>query len=371
MSAIIDIKDESGCPAARFINALEQGFKGAARNCLADQNFDPNFGDGAVLRSTIKLGYLDLIDDVLSKGANPNLACPDRRTALFFALENEYFDVAETLLRNGAEISARDKFGWTPLIWASIKGYPRIVEFLVEKGADLHICSEDGWNALTGAFFKQHQFIVDYLTKHGARFGRKYKEAALLSAYQYGAYHVVRQLIQDGVNVNIGSSDGEPLLISVLHRGDADILQLLLDAGADMNMRDKEGNPALLSAIHRAQYRLASTLVQSGASVNVKGPYWAPIHIAAERGQLELCRILLAAGAAVDQLGHDGHTALMRACQQKHLDVVELLLSQGADPNLRQKEEKSSLALAGYGFRTLSDHQNSIIRLLMERGAKP
>ncbi len=337
--------------AERLIKALKMGFRAEALEIISDTEFNPNDLNGLPLSAAIELGYLDIAHRLVASGANPNLGADIRKGAMILALENEYFDLADSMLQHGAEISVRDKQGWTPLIWASIKGYKQIVEFLVKNGADLHICSDDGWNALTGAFLKQHSGIVDLLRERGAHFGRKYKEAALLSAYEHGSLDIVRYLIADGVNVNIGGSDTQPLLISVIGRADGDILDMMLDAGADVNIRDKDGNPALLNAILAAQDRCAVRLIESGASVNARGPQWAPIHAAADRGRVDLCKALIAANASVDQLGVGKRTALMQASKRKHAEVVELLLEHGADPNLIDEKYASSLDLSRDALR--------------------
>lgn len=330
----------------QFIEALKKGFGNEASKIAANPEFDPNAQTGISLNVAVELGFLDIATRLVISGANPNLGADSRKGALVLALENEHFELADLMLQHGAEISARDHRGWTPLIWASIKGYKHIVEYLVESGADLHICSDDGWNAVTGAFFKQHTAIVDFLMEKGASFGRKFKEAALMSAYEHGSLDIVRYLIADGVNVNVGAADAQPLLITVIGRGDDDILDLMLDAGADINIRDKEGNPALLNAILVAQDECAMRLIERGASVNVKGPKWAPIHAAADRGRVELCKALLEADASVDQLADKNRSALMQASYREHAEVVELLLEHGADLNLRDADGKSSFVLS-------------------------
>lgn len=334
--------DKAATYAEEFIEALYRGFKNEALKLMTHEEFRADHENGLPLRTAIDLGYVDVASQLLSDGSNPNLGAREGKGSIVLALDNEYFDLVDLMLGKGAEISARDKNGWTPLIWASIKGRKRSVEFLLERRADLHVCSNDGWNAITGAFFKQHTGIVDLLKAHGARFGPKYEEAALLSAYQHGSTDIVRSLIAEGVNVNVGTSEGEPLLILVCLRGDIDILELLLEAGADVNIRDTNGNPALVSAIVNAQYAAASRLLAHGASVNVKGPKWAALHASALRGQAQLCESLFDAGGALNQLGHDRSTALMLACQNNHPETVDYLLQQGADPYLKNAKGESA-----------------------------
>ena len=56
---------------------------------------------------------------------------------------------------------------------------------------------------------------------------------------------------------------------------------------------------------------------------------------ASEAGRLDLVRLLLDAGAAVDARSRDGATALMAAAQSGHTAVVAVLLNAGAEPSLR------------------------------------
>ncbi|EOD33603.1 hypothetical protein EMIHUDRAFT_363890, partial [Emiliania huxleyi CCMP1516] len=55
-----------------------------------------------------------------------------------------------------------------------------------------------------------------------------------------------------------------------------------------------------------------------------------PLFIASQEGQLECVRLLLEAGAAIDQADEQGATPLFAACQDGHLEVAKLLSSYGA-----------------------------------------
>jgi ankyrin repeat protein len=242
---------------AVFRLALDSGFKKVAWALLKDDRFDPDAENGEPLRQCIRLGYLDLASALLEKGANPNFRCEESSSAMLLALEYEYYDLAQQMIDKGAEVDIRNSRGWTPLIWAAIKGYRKIVDFLIDNGADIHICNNDGWNALTGAFFKSRTDIVNLLTEKGAHFGRKYSEAALLSAFEHGYYDLVRKLVEDGTNVNILDGNGDPLLILAIRRGDRDIVDLLLTYGADANCRAKKGNPALTAALTAKHFDLS------------------------------------------------------------------------------------------------------------------
>ena len=55
-----------------------------------------------------------------------------------------------------------------------------------------------------------------------------------------------------------------------------------------------------------------------------------PLLMASQEGQLECVRLLLEAGAAIDQADEQGATPLFAACHQGHLEVAKLLSSYGA-----------------------------------------
>ncbi|EOD15466.1 hypothetical protein EMIHUDRAFT_370677, partial [Emiliania huxleyi CCMP1516] len=55
-----------------------------------------------------------------------------------------------------------------------------------------------------------------------------------------------------------------------------------------------------------------------------------PLIMACFNGHLEIARLLLEAGAAIDQADEQGATPLFAACHQGHLEVAKLLSSYGA-----------------------------------------
>lgn len=84
----------------------------------------------------------------------------------------------------------------------------------------------------------------------------------------------------------------------------------------------------------------------------------APLHLAAEAGQLAAARFLLDNGADVNVKSPLYHqkTPLHFATEQGHKSMVELLLSKGAEVDARMSNEITPLhQAAGYGFRAVSE----------------
>jgi ankyrin repeat protein len=57
-----------------------------------------------------------------------------------------------------------------------------------------------------------------------------------------------------------------------------------------------------------------------------------PLHVAAVWGDCEAIKMLVDAGAAINQPGEHGFTPLMEAVGQGHVDAVRLLIQLGAKP---------------------------------------
>ena len=88
------------------------------------------------------------------------------------------------------------------------------------------------------------------------------------------------------------------------------------------------------------------------------------LHVAAEKGHVEVVRLLLEAGAKQDAVDSNGATALHRAAKRGHSEVVRLLLEAGADTGRTNDVTVTALHLAARGGHL------EVVRLLLETGAK-
>ncbi len=94
------------------------------------------------------------------------------------------------------------------------------------------------------------------------------------------------------------------------------------------------GITSLMNATINDDVQAVKFFAKSGASVvnqkNVGGA--SALHIAARRGNSEICEILIENGADIDSSDNEGWTPLMRATLAKKPDLVRMLIDQGADP---------------------------------------
>jgi ankyrin repeat domain-containing protein 17 len=74
-----------------------------------------------------------------------------------------------------------------------------------------------------------------------------------------------------------------------------------------------------------------------------------PLHYAACGGYADVVRVLIKAGANVEEHNENGHTPLMEAASAGHVGVAKILLDSGAGINTHSNEFKeSALTLACY-----------------------
>ncbi len=140
---------------------------------------------------------------------------------------------------------------------------------------------------------------------------------------------------------------GTPLSLACMNRQPADFLAFLLDLGADPN-QDPDTSPfplASAAAFYNNDVRPASLLLQHGARLAHSGALAA----AAWRGNVELVKFLLGEGAnqETDQVEvGDSGLAMHIAAQKGHVEVVRALAEAGVDLLMKDRDGKTALEVA-------------------------
>jgi len=200
---------------------------------------------------------------------------------------------------------------------------------------------------------------------------------ALMVASSRGYSEMVAELIKRGANVNLKRDSGfTPLMIAAAN-GNATIVKALVGAGANPNVKVMSFHAGeitpLISAINsNSEHRVevASILISGKAQINPKGKFFiSPLMHAV--GNLEMVKLLIANGAAVNQKNVRGATALMAAAIDGTPSVVRYLLEQGADVTARDKDGTTALMCAE-GRRAYFDasDREEIIQLLKRAEAE-
>jgi hypothetical protein len=139
----------------------------------------------------------------------------------------------------------------------------------------------------------------------------------------------------------------EPLVKAALDE-DVDAIAELLRSGADTDVVDKNYDATALGvAVGRGNHQIVRMLLKAGADpnkVNSKGQ--TALMNLGVGSTASIVKDLLASRANIDALDEDGESALMVAARINHVDVLRLLLSQGARVNERNEAGQTALMLA-------------------------
>lgn len=113
-------------------------------------------------------GDLEIVSDLIARGADLEAKDADGYTALMYACNRGQADVVRQLLQAGADVDAADNQNSTPLMFAAQHDYVPVVRMLIEAGASHHARGDHGMTALGLAKQNGHRKTRRLLTKAGA-----------------------------------------------------------------------------------------------------------------------------------------------------------------------------------------------------------
>lgn len=152
----------------------------------------------------------------------------------------------------------------------------------------------------------------------------------------------VKRLLQER-DVNINERDqhihGRTGLMAAVVTGNCAIVELFVVGGADVDMQDDTGLTAFLLAATMGRKSVVELLLKHGATVPIRALLLASVF-----GNLEVIELLLDSRLIdINDQDEKGRTALMFACQNDHLRIVEFLLDRNADRSLQDQNGSTAL----------------------------
>ncbi|XP_068187337.1 receptor-interacting serine/threonine-protein kinase 4 [Antennarius striatus] len=261
-------------------------------------------GGDSLLHHAVAFANEEAVKFLLLNNANPNHANAHGSTPLHLATEKHLKLLAELLLgRRGTNVNAKDEDQYTALHWAAQNGDDAITRLLLDRGA--------GINEIDGQ-------------------GRTPAHVAC----QHGQENVIRVLLSRGADVQIKGKEDWMALHLAAWQGHLGIVKLLVkQAGADVDGQTTDGRTPLHLASQRGQYRVARILIELGADIHmISAGLHTPLHVAAQTGHTSTSRLLIKHKADIHAQNAQGLTPLHLASQQGHLATVKMLVEEGADP---------------------------------------
>ena len=142
-------------------------------------------------------------------------------------------------------------------------------------------------------------------------------DTALHDAVEDDDMEAVRQLVEEGADVEAKDADGDRPLHLAAQNGHLEVVRVLVEAGADLEAQVAAGARPLHLAAEEKHGHVAKVLVEAGANVEAEGDDgWRPLHLAAHDGHSEVVRMLAEVGADLE-----AETALGRRQAAAHGSV--------------------------------------------------
>ncbi|XP_009291460.1 kinase D-interacting substrate of 220 kDa B-like isoform X3 [Danio rerio] len=312
-------------------------------------------------------GSLEIVQELIRRGANIHLDDIDCWTALISAAKEGHTDVVKELLENNANVEHRDMGGWSALMWAAYKGRVEVAGLLLEKGANPNITGQYSVYPIIWAAGRGHAEIVQLLLQHEAKVNcsDKYGTTPLIWASRKGHYDCVMHLLENGANVDQEGANSMTALIVAVRGGFTEVVKELLKRNPNVNMTDKDGNTALMIAAIEGYTEIVQDLLDAGTYVNIPDRSGDTVLIGAVRGgHVEIVRALLNKYADIDVKGQDGKTALYWAVEKGNATMVRDILQCNPDTEAYTKDAETPL------IKATKMRNMEIVELLLDKGAK-
>ena len=160
----------------------------------------------------------------------------------------------------------------------------------------------------------------------------------------------IQQLLNRGFDANTPDPQGVTGLMMALQEPSPKASQVLINwSKTDLNALNASGESPLMMAAIKGEFDLAQKLIAKDAAVNKTG--WTPLHYAATAGDLKMISLLLEQHAFIDAESPNRSTPLMLASMYGSPDAVRLLLTEGADPRVKNQQGLSAIEFADQADR--------------------
>lgn len=214
---------------------------------------------------------------------------------------------AAELIMNRREIISEN----TPLHFAAIKNYEGAV-MLIEKGESINL---EGNRASVNA-------------------QNKFQKTPLRIAIENKNDELAKFLLQkEYVDIRLGDIHNTLLHVAAIN-GNPEIVTLLLKRGADVNAKDKLGNTPLFYSLSKNNQEVSDILIERGGNIErSKDINELNRVIKFSRNIQKIESIMAEPGFDINGLDENGWTPLLCAVDSNSVEIVNLLIANGADVN--------------------------------------
>lgn len=295
----------------------------------SEPNNDAPTFPGIALFDPVEESNERLVLALIDRGIDLTARNADGDTALHVAAGKGNIVIGTAIVNAGSDVNSRGNGGATPLHHAAATGNAEMVDAILAAGADMTDEDNDGNSAVQLAEQNNHFRIAQVLKTH---------RTVLVSKRETGA--TVAQQAEGGEDTRDIQVDGGPVAAVVTMPNSDNV------SAPDDSRAVADGRSGLRYGAEKKEDRILKDLLQvalaggndgrqalQDLAVSVRPsqgePSWKALHLAVKSGDLEMCRMLLAAAVDIDLYSIDVESVLHLAVDTAEIEMVKLILASG------------------------------------------
>jgi ankyrin repeat protein len=288
-----------------------------------------------------KLGHLEIVKLLLDSGCKVEWGGHVEPSPLYHAAFKGHIEVVKFLIERKANLDYKDEEGWTPLMTASAMGFIEVVKLLVDAGAKINIVSEHGDFALLSAATNGHTEIYQYLLPlSSSKLVKQVKNSS--ATFESGKPKAkpskeLTKLINAIGNASFVKSEKDSTEIQLVAKAISKIV--------DFQEVDLDGRTVIHYSVDNIE--ITRLLLENGFSpaINIQDKRGdTPLIIACIHNKLEVVPILLTSGANTELKNSKGYTALISTVEfTESKEIIQLLFD--TDANIEAQDKFGNTAI--------------------------
>ena len=358
----INLKTKDGMNCLHI--AADQGHLNLCKTLIKKHNLDlekPNDDGWTALHYSAKNDSYELVNFFTDMGIDTNLKATDEMNCLHIAADYGHLILCKTFINEyNVDVQLPDNDGWTALHFSSRNGSFEIVKYLINMGIDINLKTKHGMNCLHIATHYGHLNLCKALINEynvDVQLPDNNGWTALHFSPRNGSYEIVKYFINMGIDIKLKVKHGINCLHIAANQGHLNLCKTLIKKhNLDLEKPDDGGWTALHYSAKSDSYKLVKIFIDMGIDINLNATDGMNcLHIAAEYGHLNLCKMLINEyNVDVELPDNDGWIALHYSARNGSYEIVKYFINMGIDINLKTKHGMNCLHIAAdYGHTNL------------------
>jgi len=310
---------------------------------------------------------IEQLKNYITQGADVNEKDSDGDLPLTLAAQSNLYENVKLLLENGAKVNKKAAFGITALMVADSLD---VLDLLLNNGAEVSLKDREGNDALLHSSVRSNIHKANVLIRSGADINTENDkgESSIIKAIKYEykkpeekiAY--IRFLLENGAEIQHRDKKKKTAYVIAKEMGHDDIANFLLNNGAVAEDFKIDPN-CIVQALINKEYSRAESLINKEIDLNFLFSDFSPLMCSID--DIEIMKLLIENGADVNLKNKMNMTALTIAVISNKIEAVKILLVNGAETDIPSTiNDKTPMMFA-------KENQNKeVIELLQEYSKK-